>query len=159
MIKVIITIHTIRIHANIHNDLIWKHAVNRIINTLQWDQCVFEYWMVFIMQLSYQDTVSSPADRSVEILRFKHRSEQRSTFSRDYLSLSPQSTNCTLIVLHKKTVKFITAPSQWLFSYWLKGINKVAGAWNRGTNQWIWSHPWGCEIWWSYTYAVQQHPR
>lgn len=55
------------------------------------------------------------ADRSEEILEFTHNSEKRSSFNSDYLSLSLQSANCTLIVLHKKTVKFITASSQWLF--------------------------------------------
>lgn len=50
--------------------------------------------------------------------------EERSSFSCDYLSLSPQSTNCALIVLHKNTVRFITASSQCLFSYWLKGLIK-----------------------------------
>lgn len=45
--------------------------------------------------------------------------------------LSLQSANCALIVLHKKkTVKFITAFSHWLFWYWLKGLIKSA---ERGT--------------------------
>lgn len=80
--------------------------------------------MVFIMELSYQDTGNIAAVRSEEILEFTHNSEKRSAFNSDYLSLSLQSANCTLIVLHKKTVKFITASSQWLFWYWLKGLIK-----------------------------------
>lgn len=30
-----------------------------------------------------------------------------------------------------------------------KGINKTSGAWGLGTNQWLWSHPWGCDMQWS----------
>ena len=73
---------------------------------------------------SYQDTVNTAADRSVEIFEFTHNNEKKSSFNSDYLSLSLQSANCTLIVLHKKTVKFITASSQRLFWYWLKGLIK-----------------------------------
>lgn len=76
------------------------------------------------MELSYQDTVNIAAVRSEEILEFTHNSEKGNAFNSDYLSLSLQSANCTLIVLHKKTVKFITASSQWLFWYWLKGLIK-----------------------------------
>lgn len=72
------------------------------------------------------DTASVAADRSEEILVFTHNSEKRSAFNSDYLPLSLQSANCTLIVLHKKPVKFITASSQWLFWYWLKGLIKPA---------------------------------
>lgn len=72
------------------------------------------------------DTASVASDRSEEILVFTHNSEERSAFNSDYLPLSLQSANCTLIVLHKKPVKFITASSQWLFWYWLKGLIKAA---------------------------------
>lgn len=75
-------------------------------------------------QLSDMATVAS--DRSEEILVFTSNSEKRSAFNSDYLPLSLQSANCTLIVLHKKPVKFITASSQWLFWYWLKGLIKPA---------------------------------
>lgn len=61
------------------------------------------------------DPASVAPDRSEEILVFEHNSEKRSAFNSDYLPLSLQSANCTLIVLHKKPVKFITASSHWLF--------------------------------------------
>lgn len=72
------------------------------------------------------DTASVASDRSEEILVFTRNSEKRSAFNSDYLLLSLQSANCTLIVLHKKPVKFIMASSQWLFWYWLKGLIKPA---------------------------------
>lgn len=78
------------------------------------------------------DTASVASDRSGEIRVFTHDSEKRSAFNSDYLPLSLQSANCTLIVLHKKPVKFITASSQWLFWYWLKGLIKPAEREARG---------------------------
>lgn len=92
-------------------DLIWKHAEGRIINTSHRDQCGFcyRYYCELLLQKSLDP---------------KNIRKRRSTFNSDYLSLSPQSTNCSLIVWYKKTVKFITVSSQWLFWYWLKGLIK-----------------------------------
>lgn len=116
----IIHIHTIPIHANIHNECYLKacrEPLSRIsvFWSIQWfslcSSVIRILWLLLPTGLK-------------KSLVFKHSSEKRSTFNSDYLSLSLQSANCTLIVLHKKTVKFITASSQWLFWYWLKGLIK-----------------------------------
>lgn len=73
-------------------------------------------------------TASVAADRSEEILESAHNSEKRSAFNGDYLSLSLQSANCTLIVLHKKTVKFINCFFTVAVLILAKGINKISGA-------------------------------
>lgn len=102
------TTYRIPIHANIHSWFNLKACRAWGSFTPQEDQSGFEF--------CYQDTVSFAVKKT---LGFQHNGEKRSTFINDYLSLSPQSTNCCVIVLHTKTVKFITASSQWLFWYWL----------------------------------------
>lgn len=92
----------------------------------QWDQCVLSIERFSLCRSVIRTLWILLLTGLKKILsKFTHNSEKRSTFHSDYLSLSLQSANCALIVLHKKkTVKFITASSQWLFWYWLKGLIK-----------------------------------
>lgn len=137
-------------------DCIWEHAESRImsLNPPTPLARISVFFFPSSERFSLRSrvigaTASVAADRSEEILESAHNSEKRSAFNGDYLSLSLQSANCTLIVLHKKPVKFINCFFTVAVLILAKGINKISGAWGQGTNQWLWSQPRGCDIRWS----------